>query len=112
MSRKLRSGDRATPEGRYRIVDLRTGARTEYYKAALLDYPNKEDLERLEQEVDAGRAPRGSKPGSLIEIHGAGGAGKDWTDGCIALRDEEMDRLFSFVRVGSAVTIVGTLGDE
>jgi lipoprotein-anchoring transpeptidase ErfK/SrfK len=53
--------------------------------------------------------PDGTGPGSLIEIHGHGGTGRDWTDGCVALSNEDMDQLFSRVRVGTPVTIVGTL---
>ena len=46
--------------------------------------------------------------GNLIEIHGDGGEGRDWTDGCVALANPDMDRVFAHVRVGTPVTIVGT----
>jgi L,D-peptidoglycan transpeptidase YkuD (ErfK/YbiS/YcfS/YnhG family) len=46
--------------------------------------------------------------GSLIEIHGDGGQGRDWTDGCVALSNSDMDRVFARARVGTPVTIVGT----
>ena len=52
--------------------------------------------------------PAGRGIGGLIEIHGHGGRGTDWTNGCIALSDAEMDRLFAAVFVGTPVTIVGT----
>jgi lipoprotein-anchoring transpeptidase ErfK/SrfK len=107
LDRKLSGGDSATPEGRYKVVDKKDRGRTKYYKALLLDYPNKEDLRRFEQARAAGRLPRNAKPGSLIEIHGEGGRGLDWTYGCPALSNKDMDDLYSRVRVGTPVTIVG-----
>ena len=44
----------------------------------------------------------------MIEIHGNGGKGIDWTEGCIALTDKEMDVVYKFARVGTPVTIVGS----
>jgi L,D-peptidoglycan transpeptidase YkuD (ErfK/YbiS/YcfS/YnhG family) len=49
--------------------------------------------------------------GGLIEIHGNGGKGIDWTEGCIALTDSEMDSVFKIVKVGTPVTIVGSMHD-
>jgi L,D-peptidoglycan transpeptidase YkuD (ErfK/YbiS/YcfS/YnhG family) len=109
LAPKRHAGDRATPEGRYRVTTVKTGGSTKYYKALLLDYPNADDRRRWEIERAAGTIPRGAGPGSLIEIHGHGGQGKDWTEGCVALRDEDMDRLVKLVRVGTPVTIVGKM---
>jgi len=53
------------------------------------------------------RIPRGASMGGLIEIHGNGGRGKDWTKGCVALRNSDMDDLFRRTSVGTPVTIVG-----
>lgn len=106
---KQYSGDKATPEGRYRVTEVRTPGRTKFYKALMLDYPNPSDLAQFRELKRAGQVPRGAGPGSLIEIHGDGGMGKDWTDGCVALTNADMDRLFVLAgRVGVAVTIVGT----
>lgn len=108
LRRKEHSGDRATPEGRYHVVELKEGKRTGYYKALLLDYPNAEDRARFEWGRRRGTIPSRAGIGSLIEIHGDGGDGSDWTDGCIALADRDMDRVFARARVGTPVTIVGT----
>jgi hypothetical protein len=108
LSRKLHSGDRATPEGRYRVTVVKTGPATRYYKALLLDYPNAEDRQRYAAAKDRGEIPPAAGIGGLIEIHGDGGRGQDWTDGCVALTNGDMDRLFRHVRVGTPVTIVGT----
>jgi lipoprotein-anchoring transpeptidase ErfK/SrfK len=45
----------------------------------------------------------------LIEIHGSGGKGADWTAGCIALTNRDMDSLFKFIDIGTPVTIVGSM---
>ena len=109
LERKLHTGDRATPEGRYRITVKKSGGATKYYLALLIDYPNAADLRRYRAAEDGGKVPHGTGAGSLIEVHGHGGTGRDWTDGCVALSNEDMDRLFSEVGVGTPVTIVGTL---
>lgn len=109
LAPKRHAGDRATPEGRYRVTTVKTGGATRYYKALLLDYPNADDRRRFELERAAGTIEAGIGPGSLIEIHGHGGQGRDWTEGCVALRDEDMDRLLDMVGVGTPVTIVGRM---
>lgn len=109
LARKLHSGDRATPEGRYRVTAVKSAPATKYYKALLLDYPNSEDRRRYSAAKSRGEVPPAAGIGGLIEIHGHGGRGHDWTDGCVALTDDDMDRLFRHVRVGTPVTIVGTV---
>ena len=108
LRRKEHSGDRATPEGRYRIVEAKQAPASRYNKALLINYPNDEDRMRFALGRTRGTIPTRADIGSLIEIHGDGGEGRDWTDGCIALTDEDMDRLFAHVQVGPPVTIVGT----
>jgi hypothetical protein len=101
-------GDKTTPEGLYRIVKKLDRSGTKYYKALLIDYPNKEDTERFRKEISAGTLPGSADIGGLIEIHGNGGKGIDWTDGCVALTDSEMDLIFDILKVGTPVTIVGS----
>jgi len=108
LRRKEHAGDRATPEGMYRVVEVKEAPQTKFYKALLLNYPNDEDRMRFALGQRRGQISARAGIGSLIEIHGAGGEGRDWTDGCIALTNEDMDRLFRDVRLGTAVTIVGT----
>jgi hypothetical protein len=104
-------GDKATPEGMYRIAKKMDNGKTKYYKALLLDYPNDEDKRRFREEIDRGSLPPNAKIGGLIEIHGNGGKGIDWTEGCIALTDSEIDLVFKNVKVGTQVTIVGSMVD-
>jgi murein L,D-transpeptidase YafK len=110
LERKLSAGDQATPEGRYRIVRRLDDGESRYYKALLLDYPNEADRARLEEQRENGAVSASARPGGLIEIHGEGGRGTNWTDGCVALANDDMDELFSRVPVDTPVTIVGGNG--
>ena len=107
IATKLHGGDRATPEGRYQITSKKARGQSRYYKAMLLNYPNDEDRRRFEQARRRGELSRGTGLGGLIEIHGEGGRGDDWTLGCVALSNRDIDDLFSRVEVGTPVTIVG-----
>jgi lipoprotein-anchoring transpeptidase ErfK/SrfK len=109
---KASQGDRATPEGRYRIVKKKDRGQSIYHRALLLDYPNAADRERFRAAKRRGEIPRGSAIGGLIEIHGEGGRGQNWTDGCVALGNADMDELFARVRIGTRVTIVGGDGSD
>jgi murein L,D-transpeptidase YafK len=104
-------GDNATPEGMYKVTKKLDSRKTKYYKALLLDYPNDEDIEKFKSEIARGSLPPSAKIGGLIEIHGNGGKGIDWTEGCVALTDDEMDAVFKVSKVGTPVTIVGSLVD-
>lgn len=107
MGDKLMAGDKATPEGIYKIQNLKGLNRTKYYKALLLDYPNIEDRKRFNQQVNSGKISKKAYIGGLIEIHGEGGKGIHWTDGCIALGNKEMDVVFSHSSLNTPVVIVG-----
>jgi murein L,D-transpeptidase YafK len=106
---KLQQGDKSTPEGFYRIEKKLTRSETKYHKALLLNYPNEDDEERFRLNKENGVISSRAAIGGLIEIHGNGGKGSDWTDGCIALRDEDMDILYSSCSKGTSVIIVGSL---
>jgi len=102
-------GDKATPEGMYKITRKFRSDSTKYYKALLLNYPNEEDSANFERAKARGALPQSAKIGGMIEIHGHGGKGIDWTEGCIALTNNDMDNLFNIVKVGTPVTIVGSM---
>jgi hypothetical protein len=105
---KRMRGDYATPDGMYKISRKLESGKTKYYKALLINYPDKEDVLSFNKEVSEGSLPTSAKIGGLIEIHGNGGKGTDWTEGCIALTDSEIDIIYKIVRVGTPVTIVGS----
>lgn len=101
------AGDNATPEGMYYITGKKGSSR--YHKALMINYPNDEDRIQFREKKRKGILTRGSSLGGLIEIHGDGGKQSDWTSGCVALRNENMDEVFSKLGPGSPVTIVGSL---
>ena len=105
LTDKLYSGDRATPEGEYKVI--RKLPASKFYKALLINYPNEEDQRRFAQAKRLGEISKKAQIGGLIEIHGGGTAGL--TNGCVALDDRHMLELYNTVEVGTPVVIVGTM---
>lgn len=103
-SSKRHAGDRATPEGKYSIIQKRP--KSTYYKALLINYPNDEDRRKFSVAKARGSIPRSVGIGGSVEIHGGGKDGM--TYGCIALDNSHMAELFDMVEVGTRVTIVGS----
>jgi len=104
----MQQGDKSTPEGHYKILEKKQNGQTSYHRAFLLDYPNDADKKRFTLNKKNGIIHQNASIGNLIEIHGSGGKGTDWTDGCVALRDSHMEELFALCPVGTRVTIVGS----
>lgn len=105
--RKLHQDNASTPEGRYRILGLQPQAT--FHRAYDLDYPTPLDRERYDFAAAAGLLPSPTPGiGGEIQIHGKG-IDSNWTYGCIAMRDEDMDELFSRpeIAAGVVVEIVG-----
>lgn len=109
LGHKVQKGDKATPEGRYSITSKKAGRNTIYYKALLINYPNSADLSNFKKKKASGAISKGAIIGGAIEIHGGGGKGIDWTDGCVALTNKDMDSLYALCSVGTPVAIVGSL---
>lgn len=109
IGNKNHQGDKSTPEGYYRIIGKKKNGETKYYKAFLLDYPNEDDKKRFISNKKDGTISKDASIGNMIEIHGNGGKGVDWTDGCIALTDSDMDDLFKICNIGNVITIVGSV---
>ncbi len=109
-----------TPEGVFFICAK--NPRSIFYRALLLNYPTSEDARRglrdsliteatyraIVRAEERFQAPPMDTPlGGFIEIHGAGsGMRKDWTRGCIALKNVHIDRLWPLVSVGTPVLIL------
>ena len=108
LSDKLYSGDRATPEGKYRVIRKLNASR--YYRALLIDYPNAEDQARFAQAKRRNQIPKSAHIGGLIEIHGGGSEGM--TYGCVSLSDRDVQELYNMVDVGTPVTIVGSVEND
>ena len=109
MGAKKVNGDMATPEGMYLVTETKHGTKTKYYKALLLNYPNTDDKARFNLEKANGFIAKNAEIGNMIEIHGKGGTGTDWTDGCVALTDSDMDLLYPLCKTGTRITIVGSV---
>ncbi len=103
--RKIAEGDCKTPEGCY-IIDYRN-ENSSFYRALHISYPNEQDRQLA--------AELGVSPGRDIMIHGLkngmGRIGKrhlirDWTLGCIAVTNQEMDEIWRLTQVGTKVEIL------
>lgn len=105
---KFMEGDRCTPEGIYHISVRKEVGESIFHKALLIDYPKKRDLDEFKQLKKDGKVLPLSTVGGDIEIHGDGTGGKaDWTYGCIALANPDIDNLFSHpIGRGTPVCIV------
>lgn len=107
FKRKLHQDNASTPEGSYRIVGLQPDAT--FHRAYDIDYPNRSDRLRYEVARDSHRLPsHGPAIGGEIQIHGKG-IHANWTFGCIALRNTDMDELFTRAEIarGTRVRISG-----
>lgn len=109
---KCREGDGKTPEGAYFVCLKKIG---KYGPSLGVSYPNVRDAERCGVdaelvaciracEAQGKRPPWGTFLGGEIYIHG-GGAERDWTAGCIALRDEDAARLYDLIPLGTPILI-------
>lgn len=96
-------GDFKTPEGIYEINAKNPSG---YHKNLGVSYPNEKDIARAKS--------LGKSPGGHIKIHGIrNGSGfiskfqrwKDWTAGCIAVTNEEVDELYESVKIGAKIEI-------
>lgn len=105
---KMSRGDMATPEGLYTITKKLSGSSTKYHKALMINYPNKIDIQEFNERIRNGKLPADARIGDMIEIHGDGGKGANWTQGCVALRNEDMDIIFKYASKGTPVTIIGS----
>jgi murein L,D-transpeptidase YafK len=103
--KKTVQGDGKTPEGRYYIVGR--NPKSNFYKSLKISYPNEMDYERA--------LKLGANPGGDIVIHGLSKSveflGKyhiieDWTEGCIAVTNEEMDEIWDLVPDGTPIEIL------
>ena len=97
---KEQRGDRRTPEGEY-VIDRRN-PRSRFHLSLGISYPNEQDIEFA--------ATRGLNPGGDIFIHGRGPtfrrANGDWTDGCIAVTDREIEVIYAMIRDGTPISIL------
>ena len=99
---KVREGDRKTPEGNY-VLD-RHNAHSQYHRSIHISYPNAEDVARARK--------LGVPTGGDLFIHGLPNDFKgpdqqqgDWTNGCIAMTNAEIDEIWRVVADGTPIEI-------
>ena len=124
---KARRGDNKTPTGRYRVVGFKTNSKFHFFMQ--LNYPNNLDawrgyrdqlisppeFQRIALANKQGRLPpQDTRLGGYIGIHGIGPMTpnklrvhetQNWTEGCIAVKNREINELRAYVTLGTPVTI-------
>jgi murein L,D-transpeptidase YafK len=103
-------GDMTTPVGRYHVT---TRFRPLFHQFIGVSYPNDADRSRYAELKRQGKVPEGRGVGHGIGIHGVGSSKlsgvhkeQDWTHGCIAMDDDEIDEFGSLVPEGTPIDIV------
>ena len=111
-------GDGRTPEGKFYVFTKND--KSKFHLSLGLSYPNLEDAERglsaglitkaeyeaiAEAIAEKKMPPQTTKLGGEIYIHG-GGTDGDWTQGCVALADDDIKKLFDSIPVGTPVRIL------
>lgn len=114
---KEREGDRATPEGAYFICDK--NPRSKYHLSLGISYPGPHDARRglaaglisraehqaiLDAHAGRTRPPWNTRLGGEVFVHGSG-ARSDWTLGCVALENEDIEELYHLIPVRTPITI-------
>lgn len=101
---KIQAGDRRTPEGTYTLDYVNNNS--SYYRSFHISYPNAQDI--------AEARARGVNPGGMIMVHGQPPSDReyhdtvqrsDWTNGCIAILNPEIDEFISLVDPGTPIEI-------
>jgi murein L,D-transpeptidase YafK len=110
MDDKLRQGDRCTPEGRFRVISKYPHRKWD--KFIWIDYPNEQSWEKHRQAKRDGIIDESAEIGGEIGIHGVPrGTGAminlriNWTLGCIALKNKDINDLYPFIQTGTVVII-------
>ena len=107
---KQKEGDKRTPDGKFKVILKKI--HPQWGPELLLDYPNNETLQRFNERKAKGVIPKNAKPGGGIAIHATRPQEEwtvdnyyNWTDGCISAKYTEMKDLYSYIPVGTPVTI-------
>ncbi len=98
---KVQEGDNLVPEGSYKLTVK--NPKSLYYKSIRINYPNKQDIKKAKE--------LGVDPGGDIYIHGTPNSQfgswvfGNWTRGCVAVTNDEMDEIWDNVQVPTPITI-------
>lgn len=110
LSDKMREGDRRTPTGSFKVILKKI--HPQWGPELLLDYPNEESYRKFNERKAKGLLPANAKIGNGIAIHATRPSEEwtvdnyyNWTDGCVSVKYSEMKDLYSYIPVGTPVTI-------
>lgn len=110
LADKKMEGDKNTPEGSFRIIAKRVHEK--WCRFLSIDYPNAESREKFKQRKQKGEIPGNASIGGGIGIHGTWphedfviDRYKNWTLGCISMKNEHVTEIYPFVNSGTKVTI-------
>ena len=103
-------GDRKTPEGTFHITSKRY--HNKWCRFMALDFPTREDILKFQERKRRGEIPANASLGGGIGIHGVWphedfviDRYNNWTNGCISLKNEDIEELYNYVPVGTPITI-------
>jgi murein L,D-transpeptidase YafK len=117
---KERKDDGKTPDGKFAIGLKNPEGWTPFYKSLMINYPDSQRVygglkkgvidkatkNRLLNSLSQGKMPeQDTGLGGEICIHGSGGRNKDWTGGCVAVTNSDMDYIYPKAKIGTKVTI-------
>lgn len=110
LSDKKMEGDRCTPEGNFHIISKKIHDKWDRFIA--LDYPTRESYEKFNERKQRGEIPGNARIGGGVGIHGTWPHDdyiidryKNWTNGCISMKNKDVEDLYSYLPVGTSVTI-------
>lgn len=107
---KKMQGDKNTPEGKFKITSKRV--HDKWCRFLSLDYPTSDDIEKFNKRKARGEIPAEASIGGGIGIHGTWphedfvvDRYKNWTLGCISMKNEDVMEIYNYTEVGTKVTI-------
>jgi len=110
LSDKMREGDKRTPDGNFKVILKKYHPK--WGPELLLDYPNDISFQKFSERKSKGLLPKNARIGGGIAIHATRPQEEwtvdnfyNWTDGCVSVKYTEMKDLFSYIPVGTPVTI-------
>lgn len=110
LADKKMQGDNNTPEGSFKIIAKRVHQK--WCRFLTLDYPNDQSREKFNQRKQKGEIPANASIGGGIGIHGTWphedfvvDRYKNWTEGCISMKNEHVKELYQFTNTGTKVLI-------
>ena len=110
LADKKMQGDKNTPEGTFRITHKRV--HDKWCRFLLIDYPNATSREKFNQRKQRGEIPANASIGGGIGIHGTWPNDdimidryKNWTEGCISMKNEDVKEIYGFTGNGTKVSI-------